>query len=328
MKLDRRTLSYLVLGLVLFAGATISSRYLGNYELQVFTTLAMVSVLCWGWNIVGGYMGYPSLATAAFFGMGTYVGGIAQVNGMPVSIAWLLAGLGGAALAWFLGAALLRLRGHYFAIGTIATVEICREISSNWSSLTGGAAGLNLPIQGGSAQAVGQFFFLSMLLVALIAFLITIYVNCSKFGFGLRCIRQNEQAASMVGVDVYRYKVIAFVISGALAACAGGVYASMVAYVEPKDAFNIIMTLEVPVMVMLGGMGSVFGPLIGSVFYVVLKEFVWAYFINWHTGILGLIVVAMIYFLPKGILGVKWASLSSNKQKNSSVTAHEKGGAA
>jgi len=309
MNIDRHTLSQLLLGLLLFAGAAISSVYLDNYKLQVFTSLAMVCVLCWGWNIVGGYMGYPSLATIAFFGVGAYVDGIAQAHGLPVGAAWLCAAIAGAVVAVLMGFALLRLRGHYFAIGTIATVEVCREVSSNWTELTGGAIGLNLPIQAGSPDFIGRFFFLAMLILALIAFLVTVVVHCSRFGFGLRCIRQNEQAAAMVGINVFRYKVIAFMLSGILASSAGGIYASMVAFIEPKDAFNLIMTIEVPVMVMLGGMGSIFGPLIGGVFYVILREFVWAYFINWHSGILGIIIVSVIYFLPKGALGVKWKSI-------------------
>lgn len=324
MNLDRRTTGQLLLGLVLFAGAAASCFFLDNYRLQVFTTLAMLCVLCWGWNIVGGYMGYPSLGTVAFFGVGAYVTGLAQTSGVPVWLAWGLASLAGAAMAAMLGAALLRLKGHYFAVGSIATVEVCREIANNWSDVTGGAIGLNLPILSGSPDFIGRFFFLSMLGLALLSFLVTVYVSASRFGFGLRCIRQNEQAAAMVGINVFQYKVTAFILSGLLSATAGGIYASMVAFIEPKDAFNLIMTIEVPVMVMLGGMGTVFGPLIGGVFYVVLKEFVWAYFINWHSGILGMIIVAVIYFLPKGALGLKWKALLSRPAAPAAVV-REKG---
>jgi branched-chain amino acid transport system permease protein len=315
MTFDRRFVLSAVLGLVLFAAAGLSALVLDNYQLQVFTTLAMLCALCWAWNIVGGTMGYPSLATAAFFGVGAYAGGIAQTAGVPIGLAWLCSGLAGAVLAVLLGAALLRLRGHYFAIGTIAIVEVCREVSNNWSDLTGGAVGLNVPIQAGSPEVVGRFFFLAMLGLAFVAFAATILVDCSRFGFGLRCIRQNERAAAMVGIDVFRYKVGAFALSGLLAAAAGGIYASMVAFVEPKDAFSVLMTIEVPVMVMLGGMGTVFGPLVGGVFYVVLREFVWAYFIDWHSGILGVIVVVVIYFLPQGVFGTNWSRLLGRLQR-------------
>ncbi|MYZ49201.1 branched-chain amino acid ABC transporter permease [Propylenella binzhouense] len=308
MILDRTFLLKIAVGLALFALAAFSAFSLDNYQLQVGTSLAMLAVLCYAWNLVGGYMGYPSLATITFFGIGAYTDGIVQNLDQAIGVAWLAAAIAGAAIALLLGAALLRLKGHYFAIGTIATLEVAREIANNWDALTGGAIGLNIPIQMGSPEFVGRFFFLVMLALAVAAFLVTVVVDRTRFGFGLRCIRQNEQAASMVGIDVVRYKVAAFVLSGALSAAAGGVYASMVAYIEPKDAFNLVKTIEIPVMVMLGGMGTIFGPLIGSAFYVVLNEFVWANFINWHSGILGLIIVGVIYFLPGGVLGTRWPS--------------------
>jgi branched-chain amino acid transport system permease protein len=309
MIFDRATAIKLAFGLFLFAVGASFSVILDNYYLQVGTTLAMLCVLCWGWNLVGGYMGYPALCTITFFGVGSYAGGIAQAQGLPIYVAWVAAACAGGIVALLLGLPLLRLKGHYFAVGTIASVEVFREVANNWDALTGGAVGMNIPIQAGNPDSIGRFFFLAMLGLALIAFLVTVVVDRTRFGFGLRCIRQNEQAASMVGINVFKYKVSAFVLSGALGAAAGGIYASMVAFIEPKDAFNLIMTIEIPVMVMLGGMGTIFGPLIGGVFYVVLKEFVWAYFINWHSGILGLIIVGVIYFLPSGVFGISWTSI-------------------
>lgn len=310
MIFDRADMLKLLVGLLLFAGATAFAFGLDNYELQVGTSLAMLCVLCLAWNLVGGYMGYPSFATSTFFGIGAYANAIAQVNGLSTGAAWLAASCVGAVMAVLIGMPLLRLKGHYFAIGTIATVEVFREVANNWDRLTGGAVGLNLPIPMGSPEFVGRLFYLAMLGLALLAFLITLIVDRTRFGFGLRCIRQNEQAASMVGIDVFKYKVAAFVLSGALCAATGGIYASMVAFIEPKDAFNLINTIEVPVMVMLGGMGTIFGPLIGGVCYVVLKEFVWANFINWHSGILGLLIVIVIYFLPTGVLGIAWTRMA------------------
>lgn len=309
MIIDRAFALKIAFGVLLFACGAGLSAVLDNYYLQVGTTLAMLCALCWAWNIVGGYMGYPALCMISFFGIGAYAGGIAQAAGLSESLAWLIAAGVGALFALLLGVPLLRLKGHYFAVGTIASVEVLREVANNWEQLTGGAVGLNLPIHAGSPDEVGRFFYLAMLGLAFLAFLITAVVDRTKFGFGLRCIRQNEQAASMVGIDVFKYKVGAFVLTGVLGAATGAIYASMVAFLEPKDAFNLIMTIEIPVMVMLGGMGTIFGPLIGGVSYVILKEFVWAYFINWHSGILGLIVVTVIYFLPVGVLGLTWRDI-------------------
>lgn len=309
MIIDRAFVLKIAFGVLLFACGAVLSVVLDNYYLQVGTTLAMLCSLCWAWNIVGGYMGYPALCMISFFGIGAYAGGIAQAAGVPETLAWLVAAGVGLLFALLLGVPLLRLKGHYFAVGTIASVEVLREVANNWDQLTGGAIGLNLPIHAGSPDEVGRYFYLAMLGLAFIAFLVTAIVDRTQFGFGLRCIRQNEQAASMVGIDVFKYKVGAFVLTGVLGAATGAIYASMVAFIEPKDAFNIIMTIEIPVMVMLGGMGTIFGPLIGGVSYVILKEFVWAYFINWHSGILGLIVVTVIYFLPVGILGLTWRDI-------------------
>jgi branched-chain amino acid transport system permease protein len=325
MNFNRRAQRQLLIGLLLAAGGVAAGFYFDNYKLQVFTSLAMACTLCWGWNIVGGYMGYPALGTIAFFGVGAYVGAIGQGHGLPAGVAWLLAAVAGAVLALITGYALLRLKGHYFAIGTIATVEVFREVCNNLDSVTGGAIGLNLPILQGTPEYASRYFFFSMLALAVVAFVATVLMDCSKFGFGLRCIRQNEKAASMVGMDVFAYKVSAYVLSGVLSATAGAIYASMVGFIEPKDAFNLLLTIEVPVMVMLGGMGTVFGPLVGAIAYVVLREFVWAYFINWHSGLLGIIIVGVIYFLPKGALGIKWKALASSRKKPAQTNIGIKG---
>jgi branched-chain amino acid transport system permease protein len=293
----RALLAILLVAAVLAVGATAN-----NYLLQAGTTLAMSAVLCLAWNVVGGFMGYPSFATAAFFGLGAYIGGIIQNHDVPFALAWIAAAAGGAIFAALLGGILLGLRGHYFAIGTIAVVEVMREIANNWEGLTGGAIGLNVPILAGSPRAVGIFFYFAMWVLVVVAFALTAMIANSKFGFGLRCIRQNENAASMVGINVFRFKVAAFVISGLIVSTAGAVYASMVAFVEPKDVFNVLLSIEVPVMVMLGGAGSVVGPLLGAALYVLLKELVWVNSINFHSAILGIIIIAVIYFIPKGVL--------------------------
>src|ERR1700704_461147 len=288
---------------LLLTGAVLAFGFsANNYLLQAGTTLAMSAVLCLAWNIVGGFMGYPSFATAAFFGLGAYIGGIAQDAGAWLGLAWLAAALGGAGFAASLGSVLLGLRGHSFAIGTIAVVEVMREVANNWEGLTGGAVGINIPIIPGSPREVGIFFYLVMWGLGAITFVVTAFIARSKFGFSLRCIRQNENAARMVGIDVFRAKCAAFILSGLIVSTAGSIYASMVAFIEPKDVFNVLLSIEVPVMVMLGGAGSVVGPLLGAALYVLLKELVWVNSINFHSAILGIIIIAVIYFIPKGVL--------------------------
>jgi branched-chain amino acid transport system permease protein len=293
----RAALVLLVVGAVIAFGFSAN-----NYLLQAGTTLAMSAVLCLAWNVVGGFMGYPSFATAAFFGLGAYIGGILQNADVPLAFAWIAAAIGGAIFAAFLGSILLGLRGHYFAIGTIAVVEVMREVANNWEGLTGGTIGLNIPILPGTPRNVGIFFYLMMWGLVALTFTLTTFIAKSKFGFSLQCIRQNESAASMVGINVFRTKCAAFIISGLLVSTTGAVYASMVAFIEPKDVFNVLLSIEVPVMVMLGGAGTIVGPLAGAALYVLLKELVWVNFINFHTAILGVIIIAVIYVIPGGIL--------------------------
>jgi branched-chain amino acid transport system permease protein len=289
--------------ILLVAGAVIAFGFTANnYLLQAGTTLAMSAVLCLAWNVVGGFMGYPSFATAAFFGLGAYIGALLQNAGVPLAFAWIAAAVGGAIFAASLGSVLLGLRGHYFAIGTIAVVEVMREMANNWEGLTGGTIGLNIPILAGTPREVGIFFYLIMWALVALTFVLTSLIARSKFGFSLQCIRQNESAASMVGINVFQTKCAAFIISGLIVSTAGAIYASMVAFIEPKDVFNVLLSIEVPVMVMLGGAGTIVGPLAGAALYVLLKELVWVNFINFHTAILGIIIIAVIYVIPGGIL--------------------------
>jgi branched-chain amino acid transport system permease protein len=289
--------------ILLVAGAVIAFGFTANnYLLQAGTTLAMSAVLCLAWNVVGGFMGYPSFATAAFFGLGAYIGGLLQNAGVPLAFAWIAAAVGGAIFAASLGSVLLGLRGHYFAIGTIAVVEVMREVANNWEGLTGGTIGLNIPILAGTPREVGIFFYLIMWALVALTFVLTSLIARSKFGFSLQCIRQNESAASMVGINVFQTKCAAFIISGLIISTAGAIYASMVAFIEPRDVFNVLLSIEVPVMVMLGGAGTIVGPLAGAALYVLLKELVWVNFINFHTAILGIIIIAVIYVIPGGIL--------------------------
>ena len=302
--------------ILLVAGAVIAFGFTANnYLLQAGTTLAMSAVLCLAWNVVGGFMGYPSFATAAFFGLGAYIGALLQNAGVPLAFAWIAAAVGGAIFAASLGSVLLGLRGHYFAIGTIAVVEVMREVANNWEGLTGGTIGLNIPILAGTPREVGIFFYLIMWALVALTFVLTSLIARSKFGFSLQCIRQNESAASMVGINVFQTKCAAFIISGLIVSTAGAIYASMVAFIEPKDVFNVLLSIEVPVMVMLGGAGTIVGPLAGAALYVLLKELVWVNFINFHTAILGIIIIAVIYVIPGGILrqfdAKAWLKLST-----------------
>lgn len=296
---------------VLFALALAAVPLGGNnYYLQQATFVAMYCALALSWNLIGGYAGYPSFATAAFVGLGAYAGALLQNAGLPMVAAWVGATAVTALFAAMLGFGLLRMKGHYFAVGSISIVEVLRLVASSWSGLTGGGEGLNLPILPGGPEFAGRVFLYAMLVVMVLAFMVTVGVDRGRLGFALRCIEQNEDAADMVGIDVTRSKTAAFTLSALFCGTVGAISASWVAYIAPTDAFSILMTLKVPVMVLLGGPGTLLGPVIGATSFVLIEQTVWSRFLDYNQAALGIVIVLLIFFLPGGLLGrLRWRKL-------------------
>jgi branched-chain amino acid transport system permease protein len=284
------------------------------YALRLGTTMMLYAVLAMSWNFIGGMAGYPSFASAAFFGLGAYAGAIAQTSGLPLALAWVFGGLAALVFAGLLGLALLRLRGHYFAIASLVVAEVLREAANSATDLTGGGMGLNLPVLSGmSIQGQAVLFFYAMLTAAALNFVAMLVTAHSRLGFGLRCIQQNESAADMIGVNTTLYKTTAFMLSAVFVGAAGAIYASWVNYIEPPDVFDVLYSVKAIVMVLLGGAGSLFGPLIGAAVFLGLEELVWRNLLQIHTGILGLLIVLLVLFLPRGLLSLsrrRWRAAS------------------
>lgn len=278
-----------------------------NYLVKIATYIAMFAVIAMSWNFIGGCAGYPSFATAAFVGLGSYSGALLQNAGVPMVLAWALAAVIVVAFSASIGLVILRMKGHYFAIGSIALVDILSHTTSSWSGHTGGGEGLNVKIMQGGPEAVGMIFLYTMLSIMVIAFVTTFIVDRTKLGFGLRCIQQNEDAADMLGINVMLYKNIAFILSSVFCGLVGAAYASWVAYISPLDSFSILPTLKAAVMVLLGGAGTVFGPIVGSAALVIFEETIWSRFLSLHQGVLGLVIVLLIFFLPNGLLKIQWS---------------------
>jgi branched-chain amino acid transport system permease protein len=282
----------------------------GAYALRLGTTACMYAILALSWNVVGGFAGYPSFATAAFFGFGAYATGVLLNDGLPLWVAVTLAGLAAFAGAGALGAVLLRLRGHYFAIASLSLAEVLRELVNNATGLTGGGMGLNIPLAAGSGiLADAIFFFYAMWALMLVTALTVMVIAGSKIGFGLACIRQNETASGMVGLNTTLYKSIAFALSACFVAAAGGIYAAWVHYIDPSDVFDILYSVKPIVMTLIGGLGSPLGALCGAFVYLGLEEVVWRNYIQIHTGVLGLLIVMLLLFLPHGLVSLRPARL-------------------
>jgi branched-chain amino acid transport system permease protein len=273
----------------------------GNYALRLGTMLTMYVVLAMSWSFIGGMAGYPSFATAAFFGLGAYTSAILEGRGVPMVLAWASAGAAAALFAAVIGLAILHLKGHYFAIASLALAEVLRELVNSSADLTGGGMGLNLPVPRWGVQLQAQVFFYSMLALAAVTMAVAVLVRDSRLGFGLRCIQQNEDAAVMLGIDARVYKTVAFVLSAVFVGAAGAIYASWVHYIEPGDVFDILLSVKPLVMVLIGGLGTLFGPVIGAAVFLLLEEAVWRSFLTVHAAVLGVLIVLLVLFLPGGM---------------------------
>jgi branched-chain amino acid transport system permease protein len=296
------------LALLILIGCVASLPLFGGaYALRLGTIACMYAIFALSWNIVGGFAGYPSFATAAFFGFGAYATGILINKGVPLSVAVIGSLVMCFVLAAALGAVLLRLRGHYFAIASLSLVEVFRELVNNATDLTGGGMGLNIPLASGSGiLADATFFFYAMWGLLLITAVVVIVVSASKLGFGLNCIRQNETASNMVGLNSTLYKSVAFGLSACFVGAAGGIYAAWVHYIDPSDVFDILYSVKPIVMALMGGLGSPLGVVCGAFVYLGLEEVVWRNYIQIHSGVLGVLIIMLLLFLPHGLISLRF----------------------
>jgi len=292
--------------LILIACVASLPLFGGAYALRIGTIACMYAILALSWNIVGGFAGYPSFATAAFFGFGAYATAILLDKGVPLSVAVIGSLVICFLLAAALGIVLLRLRGHYFAIASLSLVEVFRELVNNATDLTGGGMGLNIPLASGSGiLADATFFFYAMWGLLLITAVAVMIVSGSKLGFGLNCIRQNETASNMVGLNSTLYKSVAFGLSACFVGAAGGIYAAWVHYIDPSDVFDILYSVKPIVMALMGGLGSPLGVVCGAFVYLGLEEVVWRNYIQIHSGVLGLLIIVLLLFLPHGLISLR-----------------------
>jgi branched-chain amino acid transport system permease protein len=272
-------------------------------------TLMMFMALASSLNILLGYTGYVSFGHIVFFGLGGYFGFyLLSQHNWPLYIAALAGGLLSAALAGLVGLAVLRLRGAYFALATIGINEAARAFVSNFEPF-GGATGLYVNFQsyeqyGGAGQALWITF--GCLWVVTLAVLLTSFlVKNSRFGLGLLAIREDEDAAMVMGVKAPAAKTITFMISAFFPGIIGTLYFFKNGNVEPGDAFQLHMSIEALVMVMLGGQGTVLGPMLGAVTYQGLRGYLLTspLFKSLHLAVAGLFLLLIVLFLPAGAVG-------------------------
>ncbi|HXI55635.1 MAG TPA: branched-chain amino acid ABC transporter permease [Polyangia bacterium] len=270
---------------------------LSPFLIQFLINFFMLAVLAESWNIIGGFTGYASFGNAGFFGVGAYATGILLTVGkLPFALALPAGGAMAMAFAALIGTAVLRLKGQYFAIATLGVTETTREIVYNLN-ITGGGGGLSLPM----VRSPLPFFYM-MLAVLVAAVLINFWIARSRFGYGLRAIREDEDAAAAMGIPTARYKTLAFALSGGLAGLAGGVFGYWITFLDPGEVFKVSWTIRMIIMAVFGGAGTVLGPLLGSAVLVAIFEGLSTQLETLAELCNGLVVIAVVLFMPQGLI--------------------------
>ena len=256
----------------------------------------LLATLAQGWNIIGGYTGYASFGNSVFFGLGSYGTAIAMVQWqLPFGAGLAFGVLLSVLFAFVVGLPVLRLRGHYFAIATLALSQVMTAIVSNLE-IAGRNTGLVLPLLNGDV-----LFYELSLAVLVLATLTVFWISRSRFGFGLIAIRENEDAAASMGINTTRYKVMAFALAGVFSALAGGIHAYWITFIDPVSAFDISLNVKMIIMTVFGGSGSVLGPVFGAFVLSSISETLSTEVSSVASLFFGLVIVAAVVFMPRGL---------------------------
>jgi branched-chain amino acid transport system permease protein len=302
----RRTLSAALAAALLLFPAVVVQPYPRDVMIKVF----LYALLAQAWNLLGGYCGQISLGNAVFFGIGAYT---SSVLGLEAGLSpWLGMAAGmllAVAVSQVIGYPCFRLRGHYFAIATIAVGEIVQTIVLNWDAV-GGARGINLPLKPETLadfqfhRAKWPYYYIALGLFAAV-FGLTALVERSRLGYYFRAIREDPDAAQSLGVPLTRYKLMAIALSAAFSALGGTFYAQYVLFIDPESVFPLTLSILICLVAVLGGVGTLWGPLLGAVILIPLSEATRVYYGG--TGkavdlmIYGGLIVLVAVFQPGGL---------------------------
>jgi len=304
-----RALAPWVLGAAALAALPLAVH--NPFLLHLAILILMWTLLGAAWNVLGGFAGQVSFGHAAFFGVGAYVTIILFLKaGLPPWWGIPLGGVAAAGVSLPIGLLCFRLRGPYFSLATLAVAEIVKLLALNWEAVTNGPVGFlitGLPpvrLLGLAVDWESKVpFYAVAALLALAGLAATSWLQRSRLGAYLVAIRENEDAAEAVGIDTVRAKVVTLALSAFLAGMGGGFYAFYFRYVDPDAVLHIALSMEMVFIAMVGGLGTVGGPLIGAVFLTTIGETVRERFQVGHLIFYGLSMMLAIRFLPEGIWG-------------------------
>ncbi len=321
----RRTLPFAG---ILIAG--IAAPFLFPAYTFQFTVLWVMILFAVTWDIMGGQMGYNSLGNIFFFGAGMYITAIVQIGmyydvaqytahygavkieftaeqyftGLAVGL--VAAGLGSIVFAVIFGWIVFGLRGPYFAIGTLGVALSAGELAGAWDYI-GGGGGIALPTYPGEPDDRALFFYILCASLAIVTIISLRWVYAGRFGLAINAIRDDEEKAEGMGIHTMRYKTIAWAIAAFFLGISGGLFGNMIGFIEPLEvAFpTVTFGLFMVVMSLLGGKGTLWGPVIGATLFHAFKELTWTYLLGWQWVALGALIIINVVYFQQGIIG--WA---------------------
>ena len=269
------------------------------HNLLTLTFIGIAAALAWNW--LGGYLGQVSFGHAAMFGLGGFVAARGEISlHLPMVLAWCFGGIVAGLYGLLWGHPTLRLRGPYFSIATIGVGEATRLIGTYWDWLTGGSSGLSLPMHPNLKYTL-YWYGLAMAALAMAA---SYALRRSSLGLSLLAIKSDVDAASDVGVGSVRLQDLVLFLSGAMMGLCGGFYASYFSYIEPGDMFGFDRSISWVLMGVIGGIGTIAGPALGAVIFVLLRQYLIASYPQLYLGLYGILLVLVILFEPLGLTGI------------------------
>ena len=277
----------------------------GAYPIRLATVIFMWAALAGAWNLLAGYAGSVDLGPVVHYGVGAFATAAFMLKaGLPFLVSALLAGGVAMAVAYALGTPTLRLRGAYFAIGTLALAESAKQLALAWDRLTpfpltGGSAGVSLPLASGYIV----FYYVMLALMTGVTGA-SLWLERSKFGYGLRAAGENDRLAEASGVDIHRLRRRLYVGSAFAIAVTGGTAGYWLSYINAMEAFSAAITFQMVVMALLGGLGTPFGPVLGAAFLTLVSEYLGTRLVYYYLIVIGVIIVAISLFAPAGLAGL------------------------
>jgi len=299
-----------LLGILLLVFPLLTTR---PFPIHVMILIFLYALLSQAWNLIGGYAGQVSLGHAMFFGIGAYTSTVLAIRWhINPWLGMIAGGIMAVLLSIIIGYPCFRLKGHYFAIATIAAGEIIYTLFVNWEWV-GGARGLFVPMQ---PESLVNFQFHStkvpyyyiILVLAAISFVVTYWLERNRPGYYMRAIKEDIDAARSLGIDATKYKMLAMMISAFFTAIGGTFYAQYVLYIDPDSVLPLALSIRVCLVAVLGGVGTLWGPLLGSAILIPLAEFTRVYLGGGgralHLVVYGALVVIIAVFQPGGLMAL------------------------